>query len=129
MRQAIALVLLLTACGRPPAPAPPGQPEALPHTLPQTTPRFVGRWAAAAEGCHEEAWQFREKGLVTPGRAACTFTDVRAAPGGYDVDAICTAAPRPSKYTLRLRFAESAGTMLVEGGPMAPVGLVACNGA
>jgi hypothetical protein len=127
---AAGLLLTLTACGRD-APAvqqsPAGLAKEIPHDLPDTQPRFVGRWAAAEEGCHAEAWLFRRDGLVTPGHTACTFRNVRAAPGGYDIDAICTADRPTANYTLQIRFAESAGAMLVDGGPMAPVSLIACD--
>lgn len=126
---AFVCLLALTACGNdaPGAPTAVGQAKEIPHDLPNQEPRFVGRWAAAEEGCHAEAWQFRRDGLVTPGHTACTFRDVRTASGGYDIDSICTAEARPANYTLQIRFAESAGAMLVDGGPMAPVGLIACD--
>lgn len=128
---ALALVAL-AACDRDAGetiPSPAGQSEIMPHTLPPAaqTPRFVGRWAWADDRCAQDAWTFRADGLSTPGEVSCSWTDIREAPGGYDVSATCIAEAPPEEYIFQLRFAESAQAMMVDGGPMGAVSLVYCG--
>ena len=92
------------------------------------TPRFVGRWATDAESCATRAWTFTARALRTPAGSACTFTGVRAVPGGYDISARCTAEAPPADDLLQIRFAESAGAMLFESTSIADAGLVRCGG-
>jgi hypothetical protein len=48
-------------------------------------------------------------------------------PGGYDLAAQCpTKKPIPTDL-IKLRFAESAGAMLVESNAIAPTGLIYCE--
>jgi hypothetical protein len=48
-------------------------------------------------------------------------------PGGYDLAAQCpTKKPIPTDL-IKLRFAESAGAMLVESNAIAPTGLIYCK--
>lgn len=102
--------------------------EALP--LPPTSGerRYVGRWAASADMCRSGAWVFEPDGLETAGEVSCDFTDVSEAPGGYEIAARCTAEAPPENDRIRLRFAESAQAMLVEGSQtLDDVGLVYCG--
>ncbi len=92
------------------------------------TPRYVGRWAASDKLCKDGVWTFAEMDLSTAGEVHCDFSDVRDAPGGYDIDAICTAEGMRNNDTIKLRFAESAGAMLVESKTFRPIGLIRCGG-
>lgn len=128
----LAVLAALSACERDagePTPSPAGAAESLPHALPPADAplRFVGRWAWADDRCAQDAWTFRADGLSTPGEVSCTWDDIREAPGGYDIDATCVAQAPPQPYTFHLRFAESARAMMVQGGPMAPIGLIYCG--
>lgn len=78
--------------------------------------------------CRSGAWVFTRDHLATAGGVSCDFTKVREAPGGYDIVARCTADGRAKDDTIRLRFAESAQAMLVEGSQtLDDVGLVYCG--
>lgn len=127
---AVALALLLCACGQSAENAPAAGPaEAVPHPMPPRAEplRFVGRWAWADDRCAQDAWTFRADGLSTPGEVSCTWDDIREAQGGYDIDATCVAQAPPEAYTFQLRFSEAARAMMVSGGPMGPVSLVSCG--
>lgn len=89
--------------------------------------RFVGRWASAEPLCRSETWRFSPDGLETPGEQTCTFSDIAPVEGGYDVAAQCTVEGRTRDETIRLRFAESARAMLVEGEGFAGTGLIYCG--
>lgn len=89
--------------------------------------RFVGRWASAEPLCRGETWRFSPDSLETPGEQACTFNDIAPVEGGYDITAQCTAEGRTRAETIRLRFAESARAMLVEGEGFAGTGLIYCG--
>ncbi|MET0183016.1 MAG: hypothetical protein ABW199_09045 [Caulobacterales bacterium] len=123
--------LALAGCGRD-APetieTPVGVATPLPHVLPPpgNAPRFIGLWAASEEGCSASAWRITQDRLTTPGHIVCDFTNVREAPGGYNVAAECTAEGPKLSYNLELRFAESAQSMMISGGPMEDIGLVYC---
>lgn len=91
-------------------------------------PRFVGRWAAEERLCATAAWRFTGNELRTPAGSVCRFERVRAVPGGYDIDARCTAERPPTDDRLEIRFAESAGAMLFESDVIADAGLISCNG-
>lgn len=129
-----AFALALVACQEP-APAaseqatPDGQAEAPPPVTPTpaTPPRYVGRWAASADLCRTGAWNFAERRLETAGEVACEFQQVTPNEGGYDIHAVCTAESPPKPYDLKLRFAQSAKAMLVEGGPFNDMGLIWCG--
>jgi hypothetical protein len=90
-------------------------------------PRFVGRWAAEEGMCATAAWEFGAESLRTPAGSACRFTEVRQAPGGYDVAARCTAEGPEQDDVLEIRFAESARAMLFESQSIADTGLVRCT--
>ena len=89
--------------------------------------RFAGRWAANERSCANQAWRITNSELRTPDGATCRFTDVRAVPGGYDVDASCRGEGDAMEDKLRIRFAESAGGMLIESERIAETGLVPCE--
>jgi hypothetical protein len=142
-RRALSTIFLLglAACGRggTPAPATPESKAAAPAgpvtarpgaSLPpaDAAERYVGLWAADVKACADPPWRFESRRLTTKGEVSCAFDEVRRTPGGYDVAATCTAEAPPKAYTIKLRFAESAKAMLVDGGPFAePVGLVWCG--
>lgn len=90
-------------------------------------PRFVGQWAANQQSCQSNAWQFTETTLRTPAGSVCSFNRVTEVPGGYDIQATCTAEAPPTSDTLRIRFAESADSMLFESESIADTGLVYCG--
>lgn len=147
---ALAAILVLAACGDdrdisnesavPPATESPA-PDATP--TPSPTPaapkpgaalppadadlRFLGRWAADAGACGDP-WIWTDRRLATPAGTVCEFTEVERAPGGYDIEARCTAEGPPADDRIELRFAESARSMLVESEKtLAPVGLIYCG--
>ena len=137
MRRALVvpLLLALAGCGQPdsggdrtrtnqaePPPAATPEPAAPP-------PRYVGRWAAKLELCRDGAWDFQERHLSTAGEVSCDFDRVDEAQGGYDIAATCLAEGNRAPDRIKLRFAESAGAMLVESKSFAPpVGLIRCDG-
>lgn len=128
----------LLACTPPAEPEPDpqaaeqiGEAEALPNTLPppsETTPRYVGRWAAASLGCDTPAWRWEARRVSTQGEVSCEFNDVQLTPTGYTIQAACTAQAPPTQETIQLSFAESAGAMMVSGGPwQGDIGLTYCG--
>jgi hypothetical protein len=143
----IASVLLLAACGKGAPSGAPGGPVAsgradtniaiaggeakaveageLPSPGPQL--RFVGKWAANEKSCRSAAWQFTATSLRTPAGSSCKFDEVSDVPGGYDVEATCTAEGPPAPDTLKIRFAESAKAMLFESTTIADAGLIFCG--
>ena len=90
-------------------------------------PRFVGMWAADEQKCETTAWQFTETMLNTPAGSSCSFNRVTEVPGGYDIQATCSAEGPPTSDTLKLRFAESADAMMFESETIADAGLVFCG--
>lgn len=121
-----ALITALAACQSREAAGPVAPPPA--PSAGSEAPFFVGRWAAADTACGHAAWSFTRTGLETPGEVSCTFEQVTRTPQGYDITAICSAEGPPRQEQIRLSYAQSARALLVEGGPFAPVGLVACAG-
>ena len=95
---------------------------------PEETPRFVGLWAAETGLCETAAWRFTREELRTPAGSVCRFEEVSSAPGGYDIDARCTAEGPEQADRLEIRFAESADAMLFESRSVAGDGLVRCEG-
>ena len=89
--------------------------------------RFVGRWAADERSCTSAAWIFTQSTLRTPAGSSCNFDQVTQVPGGYDIQATCTAEAPPAPDTLKIRFAESAKAMLFESTVIADAGLVFCG--
>ena len=145
---AIALAAAMAACDNAPTAGGPGGPvgaggpvgenaanTALPvqpqeaGDLPEATGglRFIGKWAADARSCESAAWQFTQTTLRTPAGSNCSFNRVTEVPGGYDIQATCTAEAPPTSDTLKIRFAESAKAMLFESETIADTGLVFCG--
>lgn len=94
---------------------------------PSEGPRFIGKWAADQQSCKSAAWQFTESTLRTPAGSVCSFSRVTEVPGGYDIQATCTAEGPPTSDTLTVRFAESAKALLFESETIADAGLVFCG--
>ena len=94
---------------------------------PDAGPRFVGKWAADMKSCETAAWQFTDTTLRTPAGSSCTFGQVTQVPGGYDIQATCTAEGPPTADTLKIRFAESAKAMLFNSKTIADAGLIFCG--
>ena len=88
--------------------------------------RFVGTWAANQAECSSKPWIFTDKALAGSG-PQCDFYKVSKSPGGYDIAATCPAKEPVHTDLIRLRFAESAGAMLVESNAIPPTGLVYCG--
>ncbi len=94
---------------------------------PGPSPRFIGNWAADQKSCGSRAWQFAATTLRTPAGSSCSFTKVTEVPGGYDVQATCTAEGPAAEDVLKIRFAESAKAMLLESRTITDTGLVFCG--
>jgi hypothetical protein len=88
--------------------------------------RFVGAWAASPAECKSKPWKFTADALSGSG-PHCSFYNVAKAPGGYDIAATCPAKEPVHTDLFKLRFAESAGAMLVESNAIAPTGLIYCG--
>jgi hypothetical protein len=88
--------------------------------------RFVGTWAASKGDCASKPWRFTADAL-SGGGPHCSFYKVTKAPGGYDIAATCPAKEPVHTDLIRLRFAESAGAMLVESNAISPTGLIYCG--
>lgn len=97
--------------------------------LPRTSEglRFVGNWAADQGSCESAAWKFTETTLQTPAGSNCSFNRVTPVPGGYDIQATCTAEAPPTSDTLKLRFAEPADAMTFESETIANAKLLFCG--
>lgn len=89
--------------------------------------RFVGLWAADEKSCESGAWKFTDNKLTTPAGSVCTFKQVTQVPGGYDIQATCTAERPAAPDTLEIRFAESAKAMLFNSKTIADSGLIFCG--
>jgi hypothetical protein len=89
-------------------------------------PRFVGDWAPSQAECKSKPWKFTADRLSGAG-PHCSFYKVSNAPGGYDIAATCPAKEPVHTDLIRLRFAESAGAMLVESNAISPTGLIYCG--
>lgn len=90
-------------------------------------PRFIGKWAADMKSCETAAWLFTDTTLRTPAGSSCSFNRITEVPGGYDVQATCSAEAPPRSDTLEIRFAESADAMLFSSKVIADTGLVFCG--
>jgi len=88
--------------------------------------RFVGTWAASSAECKSKPWKFTADALSGAG-PHCSFYNVAKAPGGYDIAATCPAKEPVHTDLFKLRFAESAGAMLVESNAIVPTGLIYCG--
>jgi hypothetical protein len=89
--------------------------------------RFVGKWAADQKSCQSAAWRFTDASLKTPTGASCSFVRATEVPGGYDVQASCSAGGPPAPDTLKIRFAESAKALLFESATLGDTGLIFCG--
>ena len=89
--------------------------------------RFVGSWAASQAECASKPWIFTDKLLSGAGAPKCSFYKVTKAADGYDLAATCPAKEPDHTDLIRLRFAESAGAMLVESNSISPTGLIYCG--
>lgn len=113
----------------PPAPAPAENTAAENPPPPSKRPyRFTGHWAVDQAACKSPPWKFTEKDLTTKGEVYCRFDRIASVPGGYDIAAACQAEGNETRETMRLRFAESAGAMLVESDQTyKAIGLIRCG--
>ena len=89
--------------------------------------RFVGSWAKSQAECASKPWKFTAKALTAPDGPKCSFYKVTKSPAGYDIAATCPAKEPVHTDLIRLRFAESAGAMLVESNAISPTGLIYCG--
>ena len=141
MRWAVVLAIALTACGQRHAAsdneartnqsAPAAETNVIANTTATLPPanaalRFVGTWAANQAECASKPWIFTEKALSGSG-PHCDFYKVSKSAGGYDIAATCPAKEPVHTDLIRLRFAESAGAMLVESNAIPPTGLIYCG--
>jgi hypothetical protein len=107
-----------------------GANEAAPATkLPPASSahRFVGTWAKSQAECRSKPWIFTADSLNATDGPKCSFYKVSTAPGGYDIAATCPAKEPVHTDLFKLRFAESAGAMLVESNAISPTGLIYCG--
>ena len=139
MRWPVVIALALAACGQRNGPsenqavanetaAGTNASAEVPAKLPPANAafRFVGTWAANQAECTSKPWIFTEKALAGSG-PHCDFYKVTKSPGGYDIAATCPAKEPVHTDLIRLRFAESAGAMLVESNALPPTGLIYCG--
>jgi hypothetical protein len=89
--------------------------------------RFVGRWAEDQKSCTTAASTFTQTTLTLPDGASCSLNRATQMPGGYDVQATCTAKGAPTGDLLKIRFAESAKAMLLDSEILGSKGLVFCG--
>jgi hypothetical protein len=106
-------------------PAEPAKAGELP--TPGAGPRFFGQWAADHVKCNSDPWLFTETSLHTPAGSTCSFNRVTEVPGGYDIQATCTAEAPPTSDTLQIRFDEPAKKMLFESETIASSPLTFCG--
>lgn len=129
----LGLLAVLTACeptpdeATPPAPTPPViEPEAPDSAT--DLPGFVGRWAAAAELCPDEAWIITTIRLDTPAGGWCAWNpaEVEARPDGWRIPAVCEAEGQSGNQPLVIEGPRE-GPVSLSGGVFAPVTLVRCD--
>ena len=89
--------------------------------------RYAGTWATSPANCKSKPWRFAKDSLHAKDGPQCSFYNVAKVPGGYDVAAQCPTKTPIHTDLIKLRFAESAGAMLVESNAIAPTGLVYCG--
>ena len=151
-RLALACALLLVACSQRSQPSPSNMVAGTPPkvavetagansgsnaaaasansaVLPPSTSenRYTGTWASSKTGCASKPWRFTAKSLDVKGGPQCSFYNVAKVPGGYDVAAECPTKKPVHTDLIKLRFAESAGAMLVESNAISPTGLIYCG--
>ena len=123
-----AAISALAACEAPPAPSD-AQPAAAARPA-AAEPAYVGLWAVSEAVCADPAWRFSAHELATQGEVHCAFNRVTPRPGGYTIEAMCTAEAPPAPYEIGLEFNEDQRAMSVSGGPwMSPTRLVWCAAA
>jgi len=127
MRLVLLSVLALAACGQPVEP--PANPPPVEASSAPEGPRFVGPWAASQEMCEDPAWRFEAREVTTQGHVHCAFNSVTEIPGRYSVNAACNAEVTESQHpNMEIKFAESAGAMLIENGRWPdPPALIRCG--
>ncbi len=89
--------------------------------------RFLGTWAANKAACISAPWHFTRSEMRAANGDHCTIYQVSELPGGYDLAVQCPAKKPLPTDLIKLRFAQSAGAMLVESNAIAPTGLVKCS--
>jgi hypothetical protein len=89
--------------------------------------RYVGTWASSQATCKSKPWRFTKDSLDAKDGPRCSFYNVAKVPGGYDVAAQCPSKVPVHTDLIKLRFAESAGAMLVESNAIKPTGLISCG--
>jgi hypothetical protein len=89
--------------------------------------RFVGVWATSEANCASKPWRFTADTLDATGGPQCSIYKVSKVPGGYDLAVQCPAKKPLPTDLIKLRFAESARTMLVESNAISPMGLIYCG--
>jgi hypothetical protein len=88
--------------------------------------RFVGTWGSSKAECTSKPWHFSADAVSGSG-PHCSFYKVSKVLGGYDIAATCPAKEPVHTDLIKLRFAESAGAMLVESNAVPPTGLIYCG--
>ena len=89
--------------------------------------RYLGTWATSRANCASKPWRFTRDALNATDGPRCSFYNVAKVPGGYDVAAQCPTKQPIHTDLIKLRFAESAGAMLLESNAIAPTGLIYCG--
>ena len=92
----------------------------------KAVPGFVGLWATSQAKCRSNPWRFTSHELSVKGGPSCTFYQITKMPGGYDLAAQCPDKKPIPTDLIKVRFAQSAGAMLVESNALPPTGLVSC---
>jgi len=88
---------------------------------------FIGTWAASEQGCEASPWTLSDTGLQTPAGSACSFNRVTEVPGGWDIQATCTAEAPPSSDEIRIRLGDDGRTMRFESKTIASARLELCD--
>lgn len=65
--------------------------------------------------------------MTTSAGSVCRFADVDKVPGGYDIEARCTAEGPERDDEIAIRFAESAQAMMFDAKSVAGAGLIYCG--
>lgn len=104
-------------------------PAAPPISLPpaNAAARYVGTWATSAANCASKPWHFTKDALDAKDGPRCSIYNVAKDAGGYDLAAQCPTKVPVHTDLIKVRFAESAGAMLVESNAIPPTGLVYCG--
>lgn len=128
---AIAGLLLLSGCDRRQDNVATGNQAERIATTPspsaEVPPFYVGRWAPRENLCGADPWVIDERGLQAPRGVSCRFDDASQGAGPVEIAATCTAGGAPRTWRLRLSYAQSARSLLIENGPFADTGLIRCG--